>query len=575
MSFTADTFYTLIRKGLRTKSGEVIQANRYQRTEYPPSQIKDFSLTFTPILFLGDRSSVYSTAFNEKIYECPEIVTESEDPSFVPNAASVYYRKSANTSMGGFEICDSLGNTLSSEISNFPNGRPCEILDEQSGNWVVDNTMELSICLMCLQDGFGTPISAGFGLVQAITGDSKSYGPGTGNPGQEIIAQWDYIGQISTDAQFMAMLDAWLYGDYYEPGGNSGKPDPNPNGSDGGGGDGQWPNHSISVPGLPTKSAASAGFIRVYNITEAELNDLASELWDPSFWNTIVKNFQSPFENIVSLGLVPYGGMVGAVESVQIGNYKSSVSALALSNVYYELDCGNVTFHEAWGMGNFLDFEPHLRLQVFCPYCGMVDVSPSEFMYKTMNIKYHLDVFSGACVAYISVIDEEGIRVLYQKEGNIKAEVPINSQNYTNVYNNSIGAVFALAGAGLGVIGASTLGGGAGLTGLTIAGAGLSVAKTASNLASIKPDYQRSGNIGGMHGIMGIQTPYVICTLPKSIEAPNYKKLHGYPSGKRVRVGDMTGFLQSGANYNDLETIPCTTDEMDMIIKALNEGIQI
>ena len=573
--FTDETFYTLIRKGLTNKNGKVIQGNRFQRTPYPPSQIKDFSLTFSPIVVIGSRAEAYSNPYNVKIYECPTIVTESDDPNFVPNAASVYYKKSGGTSLGSFAICDINGNELSSELSDFPSGRPCEIIDEQSGDWVNDDNMVLSICLMCLQDQAGFPIAAGFGLVQSITSDAKTMSPATGNPGRDIIARWDYIGSISSDAQFMAMLDAWLYGNYYDPSGNSGNPDPNPDGSDGGGGDGQFPNYPINIPGLPAKSAASAGFIRVYNITEAQLNSLATELWNPSFWSTIVKNFQSPFENIVSLGLVPFSGFVGAVEPVQIGNYKSNVSAVALSNVYYELDCGNVTFHKEWGMGNFLDFEPHMKIQVYLPYCGMVDVSPSEFQYKTMNIKYHIDVFSGSCVAYISVLDEDGIRVLYQKEGNIKSEIPINAQNYTNVYNNAIGSVFSLAGAGLGVLGATAALGGAGLGALAIAGAGLSAAKSISNLASVKPEYQRAGNIGGMHGLMGIQRPYIIATLPKSIEAPNYKKLHGYPSGKRVRIGDMSGFLQSGINYTDIESIPCTTDEMDLIIKSLNDGIQI
>lgn len=569
MSFTANTFNTLIKKGLKTKSGGVIQANRYFRKSYPPSQIKDFSITFSPITFLGSRSDAYTQAFNETIYEPPEVVITDPDPNFVPNVTAVRYVKAANTDYGGFEMIDGNGNVLSSEGVNFPNGRPVQIIDEGSGNWVDDPSQDMFICLACLQDSVGNIISAGFAVAQTITSDSKSYGAGSGNPGVDVIKNWDYIGALGTDANFMANLDAWCYGEYWDPSGNAGHPDTNPDGSDGGGGDGQWPNHSMQIPGLPTKSAASAGFMRVYNITESKLNDLATELWNPTFWNTIVKNFESPFENIISLGLIPFNGFLGTTEPIQIGNYESTVQADALSNVYYEIDCGNITFHEEWGMGNFLDFEPHLKLQVFLPYCGVVDVSPSEFMYKTMNIKYHIDIFSGACVAYISSIDSEGyINILYQKEGNIKTEIPINAQNYTSVYNNAIGSVFATAGAAL-------AGGSMGGIPGAIAGGAVGAIKAANNMSSIKPDYQRAGNIGGMHGIMGYQRPYVICTLPKSVEAPTYKQIHGYPSGKRIRIGDASGFLQSEATFNDIESIPCTAEESAMIIKALAEGIQI
>lgn len=572
MSFSEDTFYTLIKKGLRTKQGTVIQANRFVRTEYPPSQIKDFSVTFSPIAVLGTRTEVYTNSYNMTVYEPPEIVNEGDDPNLVQNVAKVVFQKSANTDTCGFAMCDSNNNVLSDEPVNFPSGKPCEIKVPNQNNWIVDNSMVLSICLMCLQNDRGEPISAGFGLVQLITPMSKV--ESADNPGKDIIARWDYIGNIASDAQFMANLDAWCYGEYYDPTGNAGHPDENPDGSDGGGGDGQFPNHSISVPNLPSKSPASSGFMRVYNVDETKLNQLASELWDDSFWNTIVKNFQSPFENIISLGIVPYNGFIGVLEPIQIGNYKSNVMADTLSNTYYEIDCGNITFYEAWGLGNFLDFEPHFKIQVFLPYCGMVDVSPSEFQYKTMNIKYHFDVFSGACVAYISAVYDGISQVLYQKEGNIKTEIPINAQNYTNVYNNAIGTVFALAGAGLGVLGASAMTGGMG-TGLAIAGAGLTASKALSNMATVKPDYQRAGNIGGLHGLMSVQLPYIICTIPKSVEAPTYKQTHGYVSGKRVRVGDMSGFLKSEVTWNELDNIPCTTDEKNMIKEILTQGVYI
>lgn len=568
MSFTANTFNTLIKKGLKTKSGDYIQGNRYYRMSYPPSQIKDFSITFTPIIFLGSRSAAYTQAFNEVIYEPPTIVTTDPDPNFVPNVAAVKYVKSANTTIGGFDMVDSNGNSLSSEITDFPNGRPVQIIDENTGDWVDDPNQDMFICLACLQDAVGNIINAGFAVAQTITADSKSYGAGAGNPGVDVIKNWDYVASISSDANFMANFDAWCYGEYWDPSGNAGHPDGNPDGSDGGGGDGQWPNHSMQIPGLPTKSAASAGFMRIYNITESKLNDLASELWNPSFWNTIVKNFQSPFENIISLGLVPFNGFIGNTEPIQIGNYESSVQADALSNVYYEIDCGNITFHQNWGLGDFLDFEPHLKLQVFCPYCGFVDVSPSEFMYKTMNLKYHFDIFSGACVAYISAIEDGVQRILYQKEGNIKTEIPINAQNYTNVYNNAIGSVFSTAGA---FLAGGAMGGIAG----ALAGGAIGATRAMASMASVKPDYQRSGNIGGMHGIMGMQLPYVVCTLPKSVEAPTYKQIHGYPSGKRIRIGDASGFLQSLSSYNDIESIPCTSEERDMILKGLADGIQI
>lgn len=550
MAWSEQTFYTLYKRGIRNKDGNWIRADLYTLLSYPPSQYKDFTISCTPIMALGEYQDAYTNSFNEVIFEPYEVLSDVPGP--LDNVAKVKFVKSANTDLYSIDLYDSNDNYLNGTGGSIPTGRPGELY---LNGWFPDPSTPCYLVLACEQDAVGNPQKAMFTVARKITVAAKTLDPALDpNPGKPIFAAWDFFSEIPNWPDFLDLLDAWCLGEYWDPVGNAGRPDPNPGEPDGGQGGYRLPQDDIEVPSLPSLSAVDSGFVRIYEVSSAELEALASELWSPGFYSSIIKNFQSPFENIISLGIIPFTGLTGSQEQIQIGNYAAAAVGNKLGTTMYQIDCGNVSIEEYYN--NWLDYDGYTNLDVVLPLCGTVSVSPSEFENGVMNIKYNFDIFSGAVIGFISAIKDGHERVLYYKEGSMRTEIPISGADYARVYSTMISSALGMA------------------TGIAV-GRPDKVAGSASNLLDMKPQYQRSGSANGAQNILGIRTPYVIYHIPDCVQDQNYPYEHGFRSDKYNLISECEGFLQASVDMYDLEGIPCTDNEREMIKKAIAEGIYI
>lgn len=548
MAWSEDTFYTLVKRGIQTKSGGWLRADLYTNLWYETAQNKDFSVTLTPLMALGSYAEANANPFSAVIFEPKEIITG--DPDVISGVAKVKFNKEANTDIGSIDLYDENDNYINGTPCEIPNGRPGEMY--ALGSWVPDPTDPCFLALACKQDAVGNPISAMFTIVKKVTVAAKTINEY--NPSRAVFAPWDYFTSVPGWPEMLNLLDAWCLGEYWDPVGNAGRPDPNPGMPDGGQGGYRLPQDDITVPSLPSLSAVDTGFVRIYEVSSAQMEALASELWSPAFYSTIIKNFQSPFENIISLGIIPYTGLVGSQEQIQIGNYAATAVGNKLSTSMYQIDCGNVNIREYYN--NWLDYDGYTNLDVVLPLCGTVSVSPSEFENAVMNVKYNFDIFSGAVIAFISAIKDGHERVLYYKEGSMRTEIPISGANYASVYATMISSALGMA------------------TGIAIGRPDKAVG-AASNLMSMKPQYQRSGSANGAQNILGIRTPYIIYHIPDCVQDQNYPYEHGFRSDKYNLISECEGFLQASVDMYDLEGIPCTDNEREMIKSAIAQGIYI
>ena len=87
----------------------------------------------------------------------------------------------------------------------------------------------------------------------------------------------------------------------------------------------------------------------------------------------------------------------------------------------------------------------------------------------------------------------------------------------------------------------------------------------------VKPDIQRSGNIGGSSGLMGIQFPYLILTIPRMCTPGQQNEYIGYPSYMTVTLGDLSGYTEVDSIH--LSGIAATDAELDEIESLLKEGV--
>ena len=328
-----------------------------------------------------------------------------------------------------------------------------------------------------------------------------------------------------------------------DPGGASG--------TGGGTGNFDGTGDTIDFPSLPSLSAVDTGFITLFNPSIAQLKDLANYLWgdmfDVSTWKKI---FADPMDAILGMSIVPVAVPNGSVSEVTVGNIGTGVSMTKAAAQYVEIDCGTLNVKEYWGA--YLDYDPYTKAEIYLPYVGTHPLAVDDIMNKPVHVKYHVDILSGSCCAYVKC----GGSVMYSFVGQCSCSVPITGNDWTNVINGalsiaaSIGTMVATGGASAPMAAAT-------------------IASTAVN--SMKPNVEKSGSMGGMGGMLGVQTPYLILTRPRQALPARQNTFMGYPSFITMSLGDCSGYTEIESVH--LENIPATEQELSEIENLLKGGV--
>ena len=401
-----------------------------------------------------------------------------------------------------------------------------------------------------------------------ITGTGRTWG---GNPGTRDIHMYLYCDSerkhISTTAQginypttevvgrvfnwstgldpegYYKMFGKPIIEDPYKPGGTSTK----------GGGKGKFDRtgDAIAIPSLPQVSAVDTGFITIYNPSLSELHSLAQYMWSGAFdMDAYRKIFADPMQCILGMSIVPVAVPNGSSTVVRVGNISTGVSMTRAASQYVEVDCGSLTVNEFWGA--YLDYDPYTKAEIYLPYVGTHPISVDDIMGQTVQVVYHVDILSGACCAYVKC----GNSVLYSFVGQCSCSVPISGQDWTNVLNGALSIASSI--------------------GTMVATGGASAPMSIANMAmaavnSFKPNIEKSGALGGMGGMMGIQTPYLILSRPRQARPDDQNIFTGYPSFITSDLSDLVGYTE--VEHIHLHDIPATQTELDEIENLLKRGV--
>lgn len=326
-------------------------------------------------------------------------------------------------------------------------------------------------------------------------------------------------------------------------------------GEGGGGGLLNRPNEFVGVPDLPSINLASIGLATIYHITPQQAAAFSAYLWSPQgFYEDIIKNMASPMENVISLSMVPNLPFNEAASNILIGNTDSGCPGYKLNTTFYEIDCGSINVTEYYK--TFADYRT--EIQVFLPFIGIRDVPVNDCMNGWIKCIYHVDVFSGACIAFLQTQNNGGPwHVVASYNGSIACQIPLSGANYMGVFNGVLGAVGSAASGN--IIGAT------------------------GSLMNSKPEYQRSGNMGSTAGLMAIRYPYLIFTTPQYFTAATFRQDNGYISNLSGKVYDFIDprspysqhYLQVDTDKLDLNGMAITEEERDLLYDIMNRGIYI
>lgn len=308
---------------------------------------------------------------------------------------------------------------------------------------------------------------------------------------------------------------------------------------------------TAAPPALPTGSASSLW--AVYNPTQAELNSFGSWLWSSDFVEQLKKLFNDPMQAIIGVHKVFATPPTGGSQSIKCGYLDSGVSAAVVTGQYVTVDCGTVKLSEQFG--NVFDYSPHTRVSAYLPFIGVVALDIDDVMRASINIKYGVDVITGACLAMVNVTRDGGGGILYSYGGSCAVHYPISSGSYTGIISAALTAA-------------------TGIIGTAVSGNPMSaVGGIASGIKQAHTNVQKSGGFTGSSGACGPKKPYLIISRPQTRLENNYEHFDGIPANFTTTLAQCSGMVKCKVTH--LEIGGAYSEEKAEIESILSNGILI
>lgn len=349
------------------------------------------------------------------------------------------------------------------------------------------------------------------------------------------------------------------------------------------------------------------GFITMYNLDSGQLQALGSALWhsvadydpssiDPQTGN-IVHNFyvqlgqevtgtfdtsaildyfvslkQYPF----SVGTLPITTAFGS--DVYIGNGKVGIpigsGVRVLTSSIGMLSAGSCLVRPVTPYNDFRDYY-NSTVTVYLPYCGTVELNPTEVINQTLSCFYAIDFYTGDCTAYLTV-DGNPSYIIGVANGTIGVDIPLSATADAQLQARHLidGAQTARIFGSMITAGRAAIDGdiaGAASSMLDIQSAGMQLDATQKSRSGVASGFM-SGGAGGA-SFYAPDSAFVIIRRGTYKRPDNYPSTVAYPSTQSGKLGAFAGYTKC-INV-DMTGVTATTAEKDMIYDLLQSGVII
>ena len=205
-----------------------------------------------------------------------------------------------------------------------------------------------------------------------------------------------------------------------------------------------------------------AFFSQMYLCNTATLYKISNSLFDydvttlSGLWEDIKKGTEmygtDPMQVIQGLRYYPFDlsrvfTNVDNCTDIWIGAYNLDLDGNIAKKVIYQngyIDLGTMKIKRTFK--DWRDFEPYTNLYIYLPYVGRYNRDLRRYYDKNVNIRYYIDLRTGACVACLIA---DGI-LLDWFDGIIGTEMPITLTDYSSYAQSQLSIIMRNAGIGTG-----------------------------------------------------------------------------------------------------------------------------
>ena len=330
---------------------------------------------------------------------------------------------------------------------------------------------------------------------------------------------------------------------------------------------------------------------------DAGIVKLADTLWKDSFIDYIKSKFamMDPASIVMSVKLLPYFPGIDSnnLQITNIGGFQlDDAITCREAYAYTSYDAGSIDIDGYFDC--FLDYT-NTRIQLFLPFIGDVELSTSDVMNHTINLRASFDNMAGMVVYMLT---DENDNIIGSWSATCTVDIPLTSGDYTGKIDGMIQAAVQ-AGAMAMTAGASSVAfaGTVTETATVINSSGdVSQASTTrsgdffnenkntssnamsqsykviGNALSTRPGSGTSSSYSGIAGVLSHLRPCIKITCNKSPLPEDYKQIQGYPSNVSVKLSECEGYTE--VNSVHLENMGyATEEEIAEIEEYLKRGV--
>ena len=334
---------------------------------------------------------------------------------------------------------------------------------------------------------------------------------------------------------------------------------------------------------------------RLYEITNIELSNLMTELFQPATVQSVIDgnklfgtNTMEAVSGVIYIPLTSLDSVcdMGSLANVRIGSWESQqAQGRRIIKNEGTIDCGSFFYNRVYN--DYRDYEPYNLLFANLPFCGCHQLTISKYLDKTVGVTYNIDITTGAIVCKLTA---DGILVDIF-DGTCGASRPISATDNNAYINNVVSAITGASSQASGAIEGITnsvdvvgkaasvgaVAGGAAAFGATLgAGAigasGIYTAYQVKNAVDNPPQMHRGSLVGNLAYNLNTKPTFLFYTK-RTIRPENELAVVGYPSGHGGTIGTFNGFLSCAAvklaNFNG------TKAEEAELFEILKGGIYI
>lgn len=356
-----------------------------------------------------------------------------------------------------------------------------------------------------------------------------------------------------------------------------------------------------NLPNLGISAGNATGFLTLYAMNEYHMQKFGSILWanifSGDFWRSVYTTIANDFSihpsdilnYIVSLHCFPFDLSTCASYASRIDTLYVGVGTAGLS-LLTGYDIGIMeSFGESFDGGtlavprkfnDFRDYEPYSTVHIFIPFCGEVELTPSEVVGKTLRLSYCVDLSTGAVQASVYVLSEVS-HMVATASGTIGASIALTASNASNTLVKAgtsiaqmVAAVAAIATGTEAVQAGAAMEGAGGdamiRQGIATQNQGFAnMSQVPGTLLESNPTHTRNT----VSGFGSFQTTNAYITIVyKHYQIPqNFAHTYGYATNITKRLGDLDGFTV--CSNPDLTGLTATGEEKAIIAQILTTGI--